>query len=103
MIYQIRCLYLFVLSIAYISFRFHSFLNRNSYGDDAEDQNSNDRLRRSYEILRVTPKKNSTKNYMDWVVSGGIQSIYTNNKSLVIMILFWSCFSVYIFDELLNS
>ena len=86
-----------------ISFRFHAFLNRNYYGDDAEGQNNNNRLRRSYEILRGTPKKNSTKNYMDWVVSGGVQSIYTNNKSLIIMILFWSCFSVCIFDNLINS
>ena len=91
-----------MLLIECISFRFHAFLNR-IFGGDAEDQNNNDRVRRSYEILRVTPKKKSTKNYMDWVVSGEIQSINTNNNSLITIILFWSYFSVFIFDELLNS
>lgn len=60
------------------------------FGEDSENQNIK---RKTYEILRITPKKNYTRNYMDWVVSGVSQNSLPHIEIYLITAIIWICFS----------
>ena len=60
------------------------------FGEDPADQNMK---RKTYEILRINHRENSTRNYMDWVVSGVYPTNLPHIEIYLMTALFWIWFS----------
>ena len=76
-------------------YRFHAYINSILFGEYPRNENNAEKLnRRKYEILRIIPKQNLTRNYMDWIVSGGCPTSFVNLEMYVMICLSWFYFSI---------
>ena len=76
-------------------YRFHAYINSILFDEYPRNENNAEKLnRRKYEILRITPKQNLTRNYMDWIVSGGSPRSFVNLEMYVMICLSWFYFSI---------